>query len=94
MATSRNMSSDRQGATGVQLGISEALLRSEVEFWCELIESCEENESPDSLERMRYAMALAESRLASVLEPDRKTSTKPTRLSNVILLDEAREPLK
>jgi hypothetical protein len=48
----------------VQLGIGEALLRSEIGFWRELIESCQETDPPDSIERMRHALALAESKLA------------------------------
>jgi hypothetical protein len=47
----------------VQLGIGEALLRSEIGFWRELIESCQETESPERIERMRFALALAESKL-------------------------------
>ena len=64
MATTENMKSDRQGATGVRHGISEALLRSEIRFWREMIDSCQESDPPDSIERMRYALALAESKLA------------------------------
>jgi hypothetical protein len=64
MATTENMKSDRQGAAAVQHGISQALLQSEIGFWRELIESCQEKDSPDSIERMRYALALAESKLA------------------------------
>jgi len=58
------MKFDTKASAGVQHGISEALLRSEIGFWREMIESCQETEPPDSLERMRYALALAESRLA------------------------------
>ena len=64
MATTENIKSDRQGTTGVQHGISEALLRSEIGFWREMIESCQETDPPDSIERMRFALALAESKLA------------------------------
>ncbi len=53
-----------QGATSVERGISQALLRSEIGFWRELIDTCQESESPDNVERMRYALALAESRLS------------------------------
>ena len=77
MATTENMKSDRQGATGVQHGIGQALLQSEIGFWRELIESCQETEPPDRVERMRYALALAESKLA-----------RPP--SNVYHLDEVR----
>ena len=71
------MKSDWQGATGVQYGISEALLRTEIEFWRELIESCQETEPPDRIERMHYALALAESKLNK-------------RTSNVYPLDKGR----
>ena len=81
MATTENMKSDRQGTTGVQHGISEALLRSEIGFWRELIESCRETDSPDSVERMRHALALAESKLV-----------RPP--SNIYHLDEARRVFK
>jgi len=77
MATTENMKSDRQGAAGVQHGISQALLQSEIGFWRELIESCQETDPPDSIERMRHALALAESKLA-----------RPP--SNVYHLDDAR----
>jgi len=42
----------------------EALLQSEVEFWRELIATCPATQPADSLERMRQALALAETRLA------------------------------
>jgi len=63
MDTTENIKSDRQGMTGAQHGISQALLQSEVGFWRELIESCQDSDPPDALERMRYALALAESKL-------------------------------
>ena len=65
MAITENMNCRMQAATSVERGISEALLRSEIGFWRELIETCRESESPDSVERMHYALALAESRLAN-----------------------------
>ena len=77
MATTENIESDSQSATCMQHGISQALLRSEIGFWRELIESCQEKDSPDSVERMRYALALAESKLV-----------RPP--SNVYHLDDAR----
>jgi hypothetical protein len=64
MSTIENMKCGKLDATGVQQGISEALLRSEIGFWREMIESCQETDPPDSIERMRYALALAESKLA------------------------------
>lgn len=47
---------------------NEFLLRSEVEFWRDLIESCNDTESPEHLERMQFALALAERRLSELLE--------------------------
>ena len=64
MTTTENYQHDIQTATGVQRGISEALLKSEIGFWREMIESCQETDPPDSIERMRFALALAESKLA------------------------------
>jgi hypothetical protein len=46
-----------------RLGINEALLRSEIGFWQELIDACDDTQDDDSLERMRQALALAEFRL-------------------------------
>ncbi len=77
MATTDNIKSDRQGTTGVRHGISQALLQSEIGFWRELIESCQQTGPPDSVERMRHALALAESKLA-----------RPP--SNIYHLDDAR----
>ena len=81
MATTENMKSDRQGTTSAQHGISQALLQSEIGFWREMIESCQESDPPDSIERMRYALALAESKLA-----------RPP--SNIYHLDDARGDYK
>jgi hypothetical protein len=64
MDSTENMNCRMQGTTSVERGISEALLRSEIGFWREMIDTCQESESPDNVERMRYALALAESRLA------------------------------
>ena len=47
---------------------NEALLRSEIGFWREMIDSCGDSESRDSVERMEQALALAESRLAMLFE--------------------------
>jgi hypothetical protein len=66
MTTTENMVSDSQGATGVPRGINKALLQSEIGFWRELIESCKETDPPDRIERMHHALALAESKLASI----------------------------
>jgi hypothetical protein len=76
-----------QDTVSVEGGAIEVLLRSEVGFWRELIDSCPEAHSSDSVERMNHALALAESRLADVLG-----SCKP--ISNVYHLDESRRQYK
>jgi len=43
-----------------------ALLQSEIRFWRDLIGSSPASQSADSMERMRYALALAEMRLANI----------------------------
>jgi hypothetical protein len=45
------------------MGTSEALLRSEISFWQELITSCDGTQAPETLERMHQALALAQRRL-------------------------------
>lgn len=42
---------------------SESLLRSEIAFWRQMIESCDADHPPQSLERMQQALGLAEYRL-------------------------------
>ena len=42
---------------------NEALLRSEISFWQELITSCDGTQAPETLERMHQALALAQCRL-------------------------------
>lgn len=42
---------------------SEALLRSEIAFWQEMIQSCDAGHPAESLERMNQALGLAEYRL-------------------------------
>lgn len=62
----------------MQLGVSEALVRTEIGFWRDLIESCQDTDPPERIERMRFALALAEAKLSECT-------------SNVYLLDEANE---
>lgn len=45
------------------MGTNEALLRSEISFWQELITSCDGTQAPEALERMHQALALAQCRL-------------------------------
>jgi hypothetical protein len=50
-------------------GVNEALIRSEIRFWRDLIESLnDETRTRDSMERMHQALALAEFRLESMSE--------------------------
>ena len=43
--------------------VNEALLRTEIGFWRELIDSCDGTQAPESIERMHQALALAEHKL-------------------------------
>ena len=56
----------------------EAMLRAEISFWREMIESCDRTESIESVERMKHARALAEFRLAqlSTSRPGRTSSRR------------------
>jgi len=56
-------------------GIYEALLRSEICFWQDLIAGCDPAHPYDSLERMLQAQALAESRLATLLRDNQHACT-------------------
>lgn len=79
----------RSEPVGTEYGINEALLRSEIGFWRELIDSCGASQPTESVERMRQALALAESRLAGLFETYRQTGRaglEPP--SNVYHLDE------
>jgi hypothetical protein len=87
MASNKKTNMSTQDAVGLKGGAAEVLLRSEIGFWRELIDSCPEAHSSDSVERMNHALALAESRLADVLG-----SCKP--ISNVYHLDESRRQYK
>lgn len=65
MTTDPYFSRDLQTPVNRDDRIKNALLRSEIAFWQELIDSCPKSYCPESLERMRQALALAESRLAA-----------------------------
>jgi hypothetical protein len=60
------MADDRQDSTGCVNGVNAALLRSEISFWKEMIAGCDSTHSLESRERMQQALALAESRLATL----------------------------
>jgi hypothetical protein len=85
---------DTDSTTG-EVGPNEALLRSEIGFWRELIESCGEAQPRDSVERMRQALALAETRLMHLFELHRQTGgAGPNHLSNVYHLHNPRSDAK
>jgi len=44
----------------------ESLLRAEIAFWRELLSECDRSVPPESLERMRQALALAERRFLQI----------------------------
>lgn len=74
---------------------NEAMLRSEIGFWRELIDSCDESQPADSIERMQQALALAETRLQVLFQkylmtPGEKAGGK----SNVYHLDKTRRQRK
>ena len=83
--------SEQPQPVGTEYGINEALLRSEIGFWRELIDSSNSSQPAASIERMQQALALAESRLACLFETYRQTGRaglKPS--SNVYHLEERR----
>jgi len=49
-------------------GCNEALLRSEIDFWKDMIAACEPTHSSESKERMQQALLLAERRLATLFQ--------------------------
>jgi len=61
-----NTTDDSQYTRDPLYGINETLLRSEIGFWQEMIDSDDESLAPDALERMQQALALAQSRLKSL----------------------------
>ncbi len=48
-------------------GINESLLKSEVTFWRQLLQACDDTTPLASIERMKYALALAECRLSDLV---------------------------
>jgi hypothetical protein len=71
-----NSTDDGQGSRGPLYGINAALLRSEIGFWQEMIDSSDKPLSPDALERMEQALALAKSRLESLASKYRQAPGK------------------
>lgn len=70
------------------IGVNEVLLRSEIRFWRELIDTCDPEQPPDTIERMRHALALAERRLNLLFEAVRESGAK--RPENVYYLERGR----
>ncbi len=62
--TTKQKHETRLGAAGC----NEALLRSEIDFWKDMIAACEPTHPSDSTERMQQALALAERRLATLFQ--------------------------
>jgi len=58
-------------------GVDPALLQVEISFWQELIKLRGATASDESLERMEQALALAQSKLNSLLLTDRATRNTP-----------------
>ena len=91
MIDTEDTESQRQAVTGTEYGINEALLRSEIAFWSEMIESCDKTQTADALERMHQAMALAELRLSGLFDTYRQSGRAGLkRPSNVYRLDDRR----
>jgi len=63
---SGTLAEDQQHSFQPTRGLNEALLRSEISFWKELIHTCDTSQAPDSLERMQQALALAELHLSTL----------------------------
>ena len=61
-----NLTDDSQHSRDPLYGINEALLRSEIGFWQEMIGTSNESTTDEALERMKQALALAQSRLTGL----------------------------
>jgi hypothetical protein len=80
MMDERNDRSEQGFPAWIEAGRVEFLLRTEVAFWRDLLESCGADVPPESIERMRQAAALAELRLLQLYsEPahDPRSTTRP-----------------
>ena len=65
---SGTITNENQDSLQYVKGINEALLRSEICFWNDMIADSDPAHPLESLERMQQALALAESRLAMLFE--------------------------
>ena len=80
---------------GAGTGANEALLRSEIGFWREMIDSCADTQPEASVERMHQALELAEGRLMRLFENYKRASGNDSdRLSNVYYLVDRRSKPK
>lgn len=80
----RNDRSGQQLPPWMEAGRMEFMLRAELAFWRELVESCGADASAESVERMRQAAALAEYRLLELYrapEHESRSTTCPARTS-------------
>ena len=81
-----------QNQTDQLYGTNEALLRSEIGFWKELIGSRDPSIAPASVERMEHALALAEKRLAELFQKYRNGLKKNLSGSgNVVFIGQKRQ---
>jgi hypothetical protein len=80
---------------GAGTGANESLLRSEIGFWREMIDSCGDKQPEDSVERMHYALELAEARLMQLFNIYRQAGANDSDgPSNVYYLVDKRSKLK
>lgn len=90
MINPQHIDDEEEQAAGSEPVQNEAMLRAEIGFWQELISSSGEEE-PETLERMRQALAFAECRLASLFEAYRRAAeNRQPRPSNVYYLEKSR----
>lgn len=84
MADEDNYGTERRVPAWMEQRRIEFLLRSEITFWRDLVTSCGDAVPAESIERMKQALALAESRLLQLYRGDRDgipSSSGPERTS-------------
>ena len=92
MANHKDSHTGDPGVTNAEFKIHAALLRSEIGFWREMIETSEEIETADDVDRMRSALALAETKLGQLVELNQVSlPQKPRNPSNVVCMRQARK---
>jgi hypothetical protein len=74
----RNDAPSRQ-RRGLNTTAGESLLRSEIAFWRELLVDCDGSAPPESIERMRQALALAEQRFLQFCRAEQVGGVSSTR---------------